>query len=144
PPGEFGTPKPRDEPLAENPPYGAMIDYYLKSAASAPVVIEILDPAGATIRRYSSEDKPQAINPDTLEFPAFWRPTPAQLATTKGMHRWVWDLRPTTPAEGRGAGGGAFGRRASAVLPGTYTVRLTVGDKSTTQALRVLPDPRTR
>ncbi|MFL6213190.1 MAG: hypothetical protein ACJ74J_04770 [Blastocatellia bacterium] len=142
PPGEYGTPKPRDEPLAENPPYGAIVDYYLKASASAPVVIEILDPAGSTIRRYSSEDKPTAINPDTLEFPASWRPTPAQLATTAGMHRWVWDLRPTPQAEGRGPGGGSFGRRATSVLPGTYTVKLTVGNKSTTQTLRVLIDPR--
>ncbi|PYS22662.1 MAG: glycoside hydrolase, partial [Acidobacteria bacterium] len=36
-PSENGTPQPRDEPLAENPPSGAMIDYYLKSAASGPV-----------------------------------------------------------------------------------------------------------
>ncbi|HEV8169878.1 MAG TPA: hypothetical protein VGP59_11030, partial [Pyrinomonadaceae bacterium] len=41
-----GTPMPRDEPLAENPPYGATIDYYLKSNANGPVTIEILDPAG--------------------------------------------------------------------------------------------------
>ena len=44
PPGEYGTPKPRDEALAENPPYGAIIEYYLKSAAAGPVVLEILDP----------------------------------------------------------------------------------------------------
>jgi photosystem II stability/assembly factor-like uncharacterized protein len=144
PPGEYGTPKPRDEPLAENPPYGAIIDYYLKSPASGPVVIEILDPAGATIRRYSSEERPQPVNPNTLEFPAFWRPTPPQLATTRGMHRWVWDLRPTPQAEGRGQGGGGFGRRATAVLPGTYTVRLTVGGKSKTQPLKVLMDPRAK
>jgi photosystem II stability/assembly factor-like uncharacterized protein len=144
PSGEYGTPKPRDEPLAENPPYGAMIDYYLKSASSGPVVIEILDPAGTTIRRYSSEDKPPAINPDALEFPAFWRPTPPQLASTKGMHRWVWDLRPAQQAEGRGQGGGQFSRRAAAVLPGVYTVKLTVGGKSTTQPLKVLMDPRAR
>ncbi|HKP12068.1 MAG TPA: hypothetical protein VJZ91_08165, partial [Blastocatellia bacterium] len=102
PPSEYGTPKPRDEPLAENPPYGAIIDYYLKSPATGPVVLEILDPSGATIRRYSSEDRPPPVNPDALDIPVSWRPAPAQLATTKGMHRWVWDLRPATQGEGRG------------------------------------------
>jgi photosystem II stability/assembly factor-like uncharacterized protein len=144
PPSENGTPKPRDEPLAENPPYGAMIDYYLKSAAG-PVTLEILDAAGATIRRYSSADRPTPVNPDTLDIPAFWRPTPEPLPATAGMHRWVWDLRPTPtgePARGGGGGGGVFGGRAAGVLPGTYTVKLTVGDKSYTQPLRVLIDPR--
>src|SRR5262249_13594989 len=43
PPGsENGTPLPLDEPLADNPPYGAIIDYYLKSTASGPVTLEIL------------------------------------------------------------------------------------------------------
>jgi hypothetical protein len=36
----------KDEPQAENAPVGAVIDYYLKSAASGPVVIDILDPLG--------------------------------------------------------------------------------------------------
>src|SRR5437870_12376572 len=34
---ENGTPQPRDEPLAENPPHGAIIDYYLKSETTVPV-----------------------------------------------------------------------------------------------------------
>ena len=57
PGSDNGTPMPRDEPLAENPPYGAMIDYYLKANTSGPLTIEILDPAGEVIRKYSSEDK---------------------------------------------------------------------------------------
>ena len=46
PGADYGSPMPRDEALAENPPAGAMIDYYLKSAAPGPLVIEILDPQG--------------------------------------------------------------------------------------------------
>src|SRR5260370_13813045 len=52
PGGENGTPLPRDEPLAENPPFGAIIDYYLKSAASGPVTLEVLDPSAEAFRRY--------------------------------------------------------------------------------------------
>ena len=131
---------PRDEPLAENPPYGAMIDYYLKSNANGPVTLEILDPAGDAIRKYSSEDKTPPVNPDTLSIPAFWVRTPEPLSTVAGMHRWIWDLRPTPPprtAGGGGGGGGFGGRGVSTVLPGTYTVKLTVAGKSYIQPLQV-------
>jgi photosystem II stability/assembly factor-like uncharacterized protein len=144
---EEGTPQPRDEPIAENPPYGAIIDYYLKSNASAPVTLEILSPAGDIVRRFSSEDKVTPVDPNKLSIPAFWVPTPAPLSTSAGAHRWTWDLRPTPPPERntQGGGGGVFGGRGgAAVLPGTYTVRLTVGGKQFTQPLVVKADPRSR
>jgi len=139
PGSDNGTPMPRDEPLAENPPYGAMIDYYLKANANGPLTIEILDPAGDLVRKYSSEDKAPPVNPDTLNIPAFWVRTPESLSTAAGMHRWIWDLRPTPPA--RPAGGGGRGG-APVVLPGAYTVRLAVGGKTYTQPLLVKRDPR--
>src|SRR5207253_8173358 len=46
PGSDYGTPQPRDEALAENPPFGAMIDYYLKSPETSPVILDILDPSG--------------------------------------------------------------------------------------------------
>ncbi|HEY3103365.1 MAG TPA: hypothetical protein VGJ69_07230 [Pyrinomonadaceae bacterium] len=138
-----GTPVPRDEPIAENPPAGAMIDYYLKSNASGPVTLEIIDPSGEMIRRYSSEDKFPPIDPDKLNYPPFWARTQEPLPATAGFHRWIWDFRPTPPAQtGRGGGGGGFGRGAQLALPGNYTVRLTAGGKSQTQPLIVKPDPR--
>lgn len=146
PGSDNGTPMPRDEPLAENPPFGAMIDYYLKANAAGPVTLEILDPSGEMIRKYSSEDKSPAVNPDTLSIPLFWVRTQQPLSAAAGMHRWIWDLRPTPPARpaGGGGGGGGFGRGVSTVLPGTYTVKLTVGGKSYTQPLIVKMDPRAR
>jgi photosystem II stability/assembly factor-like uncharacterized protein len=141
-----GTPMPRDEPLAENPPNGAMIDYYLKSNVSGLVTLEILDPAGEMIRRYASDDKFPTVNPDTLSIPLSWVRAQEPLSATPGMHRWIWDLRPTPPqrAAGGGGGGGFGGRGVPAVLPGTYTVRLTVGGKSYTQPLIVKMDPRAK
>jgi len=140
-----GTPMPRDEPLAENPPFGATIDYYLKESARGPVTLEILDPAGETIRKFSSNDKPTPVNLETLNIPAYWVRTPETLSTAAGMHRWVWDLRPTPPARPTGGGGGGFGRGgAQLVLPGAYTVRLTVAGKSYTQPLIVKMDPRAK
>ena len=142
-----GTPMPRDEPLAENPPYGATIDYYLKANVSGPLTLEVLDPAGEVVRKYSNEDKPPAVNLDTLNIPAYWVRTPEPLSTSAGMHRWVWDLRPTPPVRPAGAGGGGgFGGRGGAplVLPGMYTVKLSVGGKSYVQPLLVKMDPRSK
>jgi len=140
-PNENGTPQPRDEPLAENRPHGAIIDYYLGSTSSGPVKLEILDPAGETIRTFSSDDKPMTIDPVKLSIPAFWVKSPPILPATMGMHRWVWDLRPSPPANTSGQGG--MGRRQmSTVLPGKYTIRLTEGGKSYTQPLEVKMDPR--
>jgi photosystem II stability/assembly factor-like uncharacterized protein len=139
-----GTPMPRDEPIAENPPYGAMIDYYLKANTSGPLTIEILDPSGEVIRRYSSEDKPTPVNPDTLNIPTFWVRTPEPLSTSAGTHRWIWDLRPTPAPRPAGGGGGGGRGGAALVLPGTYTVRLSVAGKTYTQPLIVKMDPRTK
>ena len=145
PPGENGTPQPRDEPFAENPPHGAFIDYYLKAGASGPLTIEILDSAGALVRKYSSDEQPAPVNPDTLNIPAFWVRPQAPPSAVSGMHRWVWDLRHTPVPGGRGRGaGGGFGRgpQGAPAAPGTYTVRLTVNGKASTQPLTVKADPR--
>ena len=69
------------------------------------------------------------------------------LAASPGMHRFVWDFRPTPPAGGRGGrgGGGGGGRGAPPPsAPGTYTVKLTVNGKSLTQPLTLARDPRSR
>lgn len=144
-----GTPMPRDEPLTENPASGAAIDYYLKTSSSGTVTLEILDPSGELVRRYSSDDKFPAVNPDTLSIPAFWVRTQEPLSATAGMHRLVWDFRPTPPPRaagggGGGGGGGGFGRGAALVLPGVYSVRLTVDGKTYTQPLVVKSDPRSK
>ena len=146
PGSDNGTPMPRDEPLSENPATGALIDYYLQADVSGQVTIEILDPSGEVIRRYSSEDKSAPVNPDTLNIPAFWVRTPEPLSAAAGMHRWIWDLRPAPPQRpaGGGGGGGFRGRGVSNVLPGTYTVKLTAGGKSYTQPLIVKMDPRAK
>ena len=49
------TPLPPDEPAAANPPDGALIDYYLPSAANS-VTIDILDPRNRVVRSFSNTD----------------------------------------------------------------------------------------
>ncbi len=143
-PTENGTPQPRDEPLAENQPYGAILDYYIGSKSSGPVTLEILNPAGETIKKFSSEDKVTPVNPDTLDIPAFWVKTPPILSNAVGMHRWVWDLRPTPPPAPAGGGGGGRRGGVSSAIPGIYTVKLTAGGKSYTRSLGIKMDPRAK
>ncbi len=143
PQDENGTPQPRDEPLAQNEPNGALIDYYLGKDTGL-VSLEIINPAGETIKRFSSDDKPTPIDPNKLEFPAFWvKPAPV-LSNARGMHRWLWNLRPEPPPPAPGTTGGGSRRNVAPVLPGTYTVKLTAGGKTYTRSLTVKMDPRAK
>jgi len=144
-----GTPTQKDEPEADNPPGGAVIDYYLKSAAAGPVTIEILNAGGTVIRRYASSDPPPVVDVNTLAVNLAWSRLPEPLSAAAGMHRWVWDFRPDPPAGGRGrggrgAGGGGGGGRGGPppVATGAYSVRLTANGKTLTQPLTLKPDPR--
>jgi photosystem II stability/assembly factor-like uncharacterized protein len=135
-----GTPLPLGFPVGENPPNGAWIDYFLKADSADPVVLEIYDSANQLVRRYSSADKPPQIDPKTLRVQAVWVHPPESLATSAGMHRFVWDLRWTAPegSERRG------GREAAGpwAVPGAYTVRLTAAGQTYSQPLTVVLDPR--
>ena len=139
-----GTPTQKDEPEAENPPSGAIVDYYLKSAATGALTLEILNGSGATVRRFSSADPRPAIDPNTLAVNAIWQRVQDPPSAAAGMHRFVWDLRPTPPAGGRGGRGGGGGGRGGLppVAAGGYSVKLTVDGKTFTQPLIVKPDPR--
>jgi len=143
--GDDGTPLQKDEPQAENPPSGAYIDYYLKADATGPVTIEILDDNGTTLHTFSSETSPAAPGrgaPSGIPRTSpLWRPAPTPFGTSAGMHRVVWK-----PNTGGGRRFGGFGRRGArepeVTLPGTFTAKLTVNGKSSSQTFRVLPDPR--
>jgi photosystem II stability/assembly factor-like uncharacterized protein len=141
---DYGSPMPRDEALAENPPVGAMIDYHLKSPASGPLLIEILDAKGQVVRRYSSEEHAPPVKPEALQFPASWRPTPQSLSTAAGMHRWIWDLHYTAIPGSTHLVGDEFVvvPRGVTALPGAYTAKLTVAGQSYSQPLTVKLDPR--
>jgi len=147
------TPIPPDEPMAENPPNGAIIDYSLAKQASGPVTVEVLDSQGKLVRRYSSEDKP-AITQAELEkqlIPIYWVKMPQGLQTSPGMHRWVWDLHYPAPTSTR------HPYPISAVphdtprqpqgphaLPGTYAIRLTANGQTLSAPLTVKMDPRVK
>jgi photosystem II stability/assembly factor-like uncharacterized protein len=145
------TPIAPDEPTAANPPAGAVLEYYLPKAPKAPVTLEILDAAGAIVRRYASTDpvEPSAEELARGLIPAWWAATPGVLAATPGLHRWVWDLEypaPRSPATGYPINavpqGTPRGPRGPMVVPGRYTVRLSVDGKASEAPLVVRADPR--
>jgi photosystem II stability/assembly factor-like uncharacterized protein len=136
-----GTPIPPEEPTAENPPNGAMIDYFLKSPAGN-VKIEIFDAQGSLVRRFSSEDRPAGKHPP-LAIAERWFPKPEVIEKTAGMHRFVWDLSwgnsggPSVDEEAE-----FRNPRGPKVAPGVYQVRLTVDERTQSQPLEVIMDPR--
>jgi photosystem II stability/assembly factor-like uncharacterized protein len=157
--GDNGTGVQKDEPQAQNPPNGAYIDYYLGSAATGTVTLEILDASGNVLRTFSNDPNAGAGArgagsgiggggrgggiPNTT---ILWRPSPEPFATSAGMHRVVWS--PGGGGRGGGGGfgggGGAGGGRGSAPSTGTFTARLTVNGKTYTQTFTIKPDPRSR
>jgi photosystem II stability/assembly factor-like uncharacterized protein len=142
------TPLPPEEPAGKNPPDGAIINYRLGSDARTPVMLEIVDGSGGVVRAFSSADSVEAIETD-LNIPTYWIRPPQRVATTAGTHRFVWDLHyPAPKVLGHDYPiSGIYGDTpryplGPAVLPGDYTVRLTVGGRAYTQPLTVKMDPR--
>lgn len=147
------TPIPPDEPTALNPPDGAIVDYFLAQPADGPIKLEILDAQSKVVRRYSSTDKPDLTNEDLAKqlIPPYWVRMPKNLATTAGMHRWVWDLHYATPLSTRydypiAAVPADTPRlpQGPSALPGQYTVRLIVNGQTSTAPLTVKMDPRVK
>ena len=145
------TPLPIDEPAGENPPDGAAIDYYLPDSTSGRVTLEILDTKGKLVRKYASTDVPYATREQLSKqlIPLSWIKMPHSLPAGAGMHRWIWDLRYTTPTATK------YEYPISAVpqetprvpqgplaLPGTYQVRLTADGNVLTGKLTIKMDPR--
>ena len=131
---------PVDLAAGENPPSGAIFDYYLAQDADS-VSLDVLDAGGNVVRHYSSTSKPRGQNPRTMDVPAAWASSPDVLSAAAGMHRWTWDLHVSQPGGG-GAGGGFFGGGGAWAPPGTYSVRLTTGGRTLDQSFVVRPDPR--
>jgi len=134
-----GTPLPKEEPMAANPPFGAYLDYFLGAAPRSPIVLTVRDAAGDIVRRYTSDDRPAPLDPARLRSAPEWVEEPSTLATSPGAHRFVWPLRYAPPAEL--ADGDPFADGVWAP-PGGYTVELEVEGETLRRPLEVRADPR--
>lgn len=133
--GGFGAPAARGPAAGqpEFPPHGATIDYYLAHAPASPVTIEILDAGGKVVRAFSSTGSPASAEPagpanEDEGPPAFRRGAPpVRVPTGAGMQRVTWDFNDAN---------------GLMVPPGSYRVKMSMGDWSDTKPLTLVIDPR--
>jgi photosystem II stability/assembly factor-like uncharacterized protein len=114
--------------VGANPPSGVVVYYHLGSEPEGEVKLEFLEADGSLIKEYTST--PQRGREE------------GDVSIETGMNRFVWNLR--YPDASRFPGmimwaGGTTGPRAA---PGSYQVRLTVGEQSFTQPFELMKDPR--
>ncbi len=142
------TPLPQEEPAGQNPPDGALIDYYLKADATGVVTLAIEDESGRLVRRYTSADVAAPLD-DEGQIPKYWMRPTRVLSKSAGMHRFVWNLHyPALPTQQQSYSMGAILHdtpklpEGPVVLPGRYIVKLTVNGETHAQTLLVEMDPR--
>jgi photosystem II stability/assembly factor-like uncharacterized protein len=126
-------------PVGENPPAGAIIDYYLASKPAGEITIDILDSDGQVVRHISSKAAKGTEQPP--EWPDQILPTKT-IPTNAGMNRFVWNLRYNDPAEVPNAFYSGNAPRGPIAMPGHYTVKLTANGNSQTAPLELILDPR--
>jgi len=141
------TPLQPDEPSGENPPDGAMLDYWLAKPA-AHVALSIFDASGRLVRRYASDDAAPAPIAD-LDKPRFWERSFTAPPTGAGMHRFVWDLREPAPRSvQQDLPISAVPHKTPRVpegpliAPGSYAVELEVDGAKQRSRFTVAMDPR--
>jgi hypothetical protein len=144
------TPLTPDLPAGENPPDGAMIDFYLGSAITGVVTLEIKDAQGHTVRRYSSADPVPPDDP-MLAIPPYWVRPPQKLSSQAGLHRFLWDLHldPVPGVAPQYPIAAVYKNTAPDstspwAMPGKYTVVLNAGGKKYEQPLTLVMDPRVK
>jgi photosystem II stability/assembly factor-like uncharacterized protein len=145
------TPLPPDEPAAQNPPAGAVLDYFLPSDAHSEVTLEIRDAQGGLVRRFRSDDEVEEPQEKELQVPYYWVRPETRLSKKAGFHRWTWDLHYTSLEQNPASLPMAAIEHDTApesdapwVLPGSYTVKLLVDGTTMTRALSVRMDPRVK
>ena len=140
------TPLPQEEPAGQNPPDGAMIDYYLDEKVEEVKLTISNFKTGALIRTYSSRDTLYKVG--EVNIPPYWIRPQQLLSNEAGHHRFLWDMRytplnvpPSYPISAIYMNT-APDATAPWVMPGEYSVLLTVGKHSFASIITVKMDPR--
>jgi photosystem II stability/assembly factor-like uncharacterized protein len=154
------TPLPPETPAGDNPPDGAIIDYFLKSAPSSHIRLSVYDAENHLVREFT--DVPPSFDKAPANAPEYWFAPPLALTKNAGLNRFVWDLRyPPMKALRYSYYGnildyieytlsdhaipGKFPRELQPgpfIVPGQYSLVLSVDGKTFRQPLTVSLDPR--
>ncbi len=143
------TPWPPSTPLGQNPPTGAIVDYWLKDNVNSPIKITIKDSVGNIINNFTSNEEEKKL-PAYRYFQEEWVGKQRKLSNEKGMHRFIWNLRyPRPDALKYGYSIAAvwdadtpLNPQGPLVVPGKYFATLTVNGKDFTKSFTVRLDPR--
>ena len=142
------TPLPQEEPAGQNPPDGAIINYFIDEPVSGEISLSVTDAAGKLIRRFSSKDQSYVIPPNNV--PPYWIRPQQILSANKGAHRFLFDMHYTPVMDEPQYPIAAIYNNTAPeftspwLMPGTYKVTLTVNNKSYTQPLVIKMDPRVK
>ena len=131
----------RHGPVGDDPPPGAIIDYYFKTKPKGEVKLEVYDASGKLVRSLSSEEKKE------FEQPPEWPDQVKEVTTipaAAGMNRYAWNLRWEPPVKIPGAFYAGPGPQGPIAMPGQYTVKLTAGGQTVSQPLEIVMDPRVK
>lgn len=143
--------------LAKNPPYGAILNYYLKDAVAPPAPKGDKDAKDQAAEADKEKQEAAAKKDEKKEgkvkisvYDAGGKQIREMEGPGKaGVNRTNWDLRFDSPAEPTPeqleamAAGFGFGARGPLVDPGEYTIKIKAGDKEASQKMTVEGDPRT-
>jgi photosystem II stability/assembly factor-like uncharacterized protein len=160
--GMNGTPLPHEEPQELNPPAGVAAYYWLQSAPSGPLKLELVDAKGIVRACLASDTPVSPVDTEAINVQAIWEQPAPPPSAAPGMHRAVLNVRPV-----RGGGGGTRGprspdactrpsaqatpaasqpqvrsRSSPELQPGEYSVRMTVDGETYSRPVTITPDPR--
>ncbi len=126
--------------FARNPPDGIVVRYAFKNAPKEEVTLEFLDAAGGVIRSFSNKGREEEAEGGGGGF--FGGGQAETVPAEQGMNQFAFNMR--HPGFKRFPGMIMWGARSSGpmAVPGTYQVRLRVGDWSETRTVQYLKDPR--
>ena len=145
-PGGGGPPLGPTATVGRNPANGVVVYYSLKAKPTSEIELELLDPAGKSIRKFTGRVR-RADGPAATPTPApteggFGAPPPPSVPMEVGLNRFVWDTRHADAVRFPGMILWAGEVRGPKMAPGTYQVKLTVDGKSLTQNFEIKADPR--
>ncbi len=123
-------------------PRGAGILYYLRQEPDqeAEIRLDILDAAGRTIAVY----RPKPHDYDSWDDNRKSVNTGPWIPANRGVNRFAWNLRLPEPVRVPGNKTTPTANTGPFVLPGMYSIRLTVGDAFETVSLIIVNDPRSQ